>query len=340
MEQNRKIDLHFIGDENGWGLPIYSGYLEFPRQDNSGIAVLKQEHAVTVMPHKHLYHEMALIIRGRGTHSYQGEDPVPLLPGDVLLIEPNVEHGYYVESQMTIINCQFFTRKLNMDFNRMVKKNYRHLETIYEESNVLQRWDELRRETDILWEKKNQSGEEYGLNESSVRRRGIIGLTMTERATMERICMDMISEQELRDRDSSSMKSLQLQYLLTWLKRIARRQNAVNANQRVDNRQAKVQKAITYIEEHLAENIEVGDLASQVFWSEGYFRNVFKEITGFTPIQYINRKKIMKSIDYIEKSNMNVQEAAERVGIYDPSYYSRLFKQHMGYSPREISRIS
>ena len=152
--------------------------------------------------------------------------------------------------------------------------------------------------------------------------------------------MDMISEQELQDRDSSSMKSLQLQYLLTWLKRIARRQNAVNANQRVDNRQAKVQKAITYIEEHLAENIEVGDLASQVFWSEGYFRNVFKEITGFTPIQYINRKKIMKSIDYIEKSNMNVQEAAERVGIYDPSYYSRLFKQHMGYSPREISRIS
>ena len=110
--------------------------------------------------------------------------------------------------------------------------------------------------------------------------------------------------------------------------------------QRVDTRQQKIQKVITFIEEHLAEDMEVRDLAEQVYWSEGYFRNVFKEITGFTPIQYINRKKIMKSIDYIEKSNMNVQEAAEKVGIYDPSYYSRLFKQHMGYSPREISKIS
>ena len=339
MEQSRKIDMHVIGDENGWGLPMYDGYLEFPRQDESGIAVLYQEHAVTVMPHKHFYHELALIIRGRGTHSYQGEEPVLLLPGDVLLIEPNVEHSYHVESQMTIVNCQFFTRKLNMDFNRILRRN-RTLETIYEESNVLQRWDELRRETDIFWEKKNQSGDESVLNEFSVRRRGIIGLSMKEREIMERICLDMISEQEMQDRDSAAMKSLQLQYLLTWLKRIVRRQNAVNAFQRVDNRQQKIQKVITYIEEHLAESIEVGDLATQVYWSEGYFRNVFKEITGFTPIQYINRKKIMKSIDYIEKSNMNVQEAAERVGIYDPSYYSRLFKQHMGYSPREISKIS
>ena len=340
MEERSRTAVQVIGDENGWGLPMYDGYLEFPRQDESGIAVLYQEHAVTVMPHKHLYHEMALIVRGRGTHSYQAEEAVPLLPGDVLLIEPGVEHSYYVESQMTIVNCQFFSRKLNMDFNRMLKKSSRPLETIYEESHVLQRWDELRRETEIFWEKESRSGVRSEISESSVRRRGIIGLSMEERKVMEQICMRMIEEQNRKDRDSAAMKSIQLQYLLTWLKRIVRRQNEVSVIQRVDTRQQKIQKVITFIEEHLAEDMEVRDLAEQVYWSEGYFRSVFKEITGFTPIQYINRKKIMKSIDYIEKSNMNVQEAAEKVGIYDPSYYSRLFKQHMGYSPREISKIS
>ncbi|MBQ9061536.1 MAG: helix-turn-helix transcriptional regulator [Eubacterium sp.] len=340
MDESGRIVLHIVGDENGWGLPMYDGYLEFPRQDESGIAVLYQDHAVTVMPHKHFYHELALIIRGRGTHTYQGEEPVPLLPGDVILIEPDVEHSYFVESQMTIVNCQFFTRKLNMDFNRIQKRGNRPLETIYEESQVLHRWNELRREADIFWEKTNSEGTAQEMNATSVRRKGIIGLSMKEREVMERICLDMIDEQNLKDRDSAAIKSMQLQYLLTWLKRIVRRQNTVSVTQRVDTRQQKIQNVITYIEEHLAENIEVKDLASQMYWSEGYFRNVFKEFTGFTPVQYINRKKIMKSIDYIEKSNMNVQEAAEKVGIYDPSYYSRLFKQHMGYSPREISKSS
>ncbi|MBR2189036.1 MAG: helix-turn-helix transcriptional regulator [Eubacterium sp.] len=336
--EKRRAGLSLITDENGWGLPIYDGYLEFPRQDETGIAVLYQDHARTVMPHKHFYHELALIVRGRGTHSYQGEPSVPLLPGDVLLIDPHVEHSYVVETPMLIINCQFFTHKLNMDFNRMVGSTHRRCETIYEEPNIMQRWDELHRETELFWEKDSSNPASAGKNGEKFRRRGIISLEREEFEEVERFLYAMMDEQEKPDRDSAALKSLILQLMLTRLKRLVRRQNAISENNRVDTRQQKIEKALAYIEENISENLQVGDLAEQLFWSEGYFRNVFKEVTGFTPIQYINRKKILKSIDYIQKSNMNAQEAAERVGIYDPSYYSRLFKKYMGYSPRQLNR--
>lgn len=332
----RKVNLVLDGDENGWGLPYYDGYLEFPRQDESGISVLYQDHARSVRPHKHFYHELALVVRGNGVHSYQGEREVPLMPGDILMIDPHVEHSYVVLSPMIIINCQFFTRRLNLDFNRVKGDVGAACETLYEEPMILQRWDELRRETDLLWEENRRRTQDVGDGEK--RRRGILSLSRGECAQVEQLLYQMIDEQDKPDRDSNGVKSLMLQMLLVNLKRIIRKQNAATSTDWVDTRQEKIQEVLTYVEEHIADNLTVGDLANRLYWSEGYFRRVFKEFTGFSPVQYINRKKILVSMDYIQKSNMNAQEAAARVGIYDPSYYSRLFKKHMGYSPRYISK--
>ena len=208
---------------------------------------------------------------------------------------------------------------------------------------ILQDWEELRRETDLFWQEQSGQGG-FGMENSSIdgnefHRRGIVSLGREELERVEHILYAMLDEQDNPDRDSASMKSMMLQLLLTQLKRNVRKKNEINETNRIDTRSRKIEHILTYIEEHISENLQISELAEQLYWSEGYFRNVFKEVTGFSPVQYINRKRIMISMDYIEKSNMNVQEAAEKVGIYDPSYYSRLFKKHMGYSPREISRV-
>lgn len=50
-------------------------------------------------------------------------------------------------------------------------------------------------------------------------------------------------------------------------------------------------------------------------------------------VSYVHRLRIMRACEYIQKENLSVKEAAEKVGIYDLDYFSKLFEEIMGCSP-------
>lgn len=55
-----------------------------------------------------------------------------------------------------------------------------------------------------------------------------------------------------------------------------------------------------------------------------------------SPIQYINRLRMIRACEGLESRRMSIKEAAEHVGIYDLNYFSRLFKKIIGCSPNKI----
>ena len=93
------------------------------------------------------------------------------------------------------------------------------------------------------------------------------------------------------------------------------------------------------MENHLDEKVDIEELAASVYWSSRHFRTVFKEVTGLTPVEYLNRVRIVKSLEYLEKNKSSIKEAAVSVGIYDTNYYTRLFKKILGYPPKYFKSI-
>ena len=93
------------------------------------------------------------------------------------------------------------------------------------------------------------------------------------------------------------------------------------------------------MENHLDEKVDIEELAASVYWSSRHFRTVFKEVTGLTPVEYLNRVRIVKSLEYLEKNKSSIKEAAASVGIYDTNYYTRLFKKILGYPPKYFKSI-
>ncbi|AWV97464.1 AraC family transcriptional regulator [Arcticibacterium luteifluviistationis] len=71
-----------------------------------------------------------------------------------------------------------------------------------------------------------------------------------------------------------------------------------------------------------------------------WFRKAFKEITGTSPNQYHIMLKIRKAEQQIQESNLTLSEIAYNSGFESESYFSRIFKQKMGYNPSELRKIN
>lgn len=98
--------------------------------------------------------------------------------------------------------------------------------------------------------------------------------------------------------------------------------------------------ALQYINAHLCENIRIEELAKEIGISQGYLQNIFKRITDFTIIEYINREKIKLVKSYTSGNRMTLATASKLVGIEDCSYMSRLFKKVTGISFSKFKKLN
>lgn len=94
----------------------------------------------------------------------------------------------------------------------------------------------------------------------------------------------------------------------------------------------KVIDVITYIQEHMTEDINVDILAKQCFISKYYLMRQFKEATGYSIHQYINEKRIHAARRMI-LSGMPASQACYECGFRDYSTFARRFKMIVGKSP-------
>lgn len=311
-----------INDENGWMVPCHDGYLEFPRQDHSGIAVTVWNHKISVQPHRHKFQEFALITKGYCVHCYRGTE-VPLLPGDVFMIEPDEVHSYQLHAPIELINCQFYPGEMSREFNQLLREGE-------------QEKDSICKKQEMILNLSGREGKGLDSRQSILNQQGIIHLNIEERKMIESLLEQMMEEQKNEEIGLELVKTACLQMILVKFYRIRRRQSEQSSTHR-DNRKERVYEILAYMEEHLEERLDYDKLAERVHWSAGHLRWVFKEVTGLAPTEYMNRLRVIKSLEYMQEEHLNVSQAAERVGFYDPGYYSRLFKKIMGYSPKYFS---
>ncbi|MEH6305965.1 AraC family transcriptional regulator [Olivibacter sp. CPCC 100613] len=93
-------------------------------------------------------------------------------------------------------------------------------------------------------------------------------------------------------------------------------------------------QAIRFLKNRIAEATTLKDIANHVHLSVSHFSSVFHKTTGYSPIEYFNHLKIQHACHLLQFSNHRVFEIALAIGIDDPYYFSRLFRSHMGISPK------
>lgn len=87
-----------------------------------------------------------------------------------------------------------------------------------------------------------------------------------------------------------------------------------------------------------AESINIELLASAFFVSVSHLQHTFKEQTGISIIDYINKTRIENSKKLLSQTDLHISVIAEKVGIADYNYFSRVFRKYEGISPTQYRK--
>lgn len=93
-----------------------------------------------------------------------------------------------------------------------------------------------------------------------------------------------------------------------------------------------------YVRQHYAEDLSLESLAGIVYLSPAYLSRLFKRETGETLSAYVQNIRIEQAKTLLRTTSLKTYEVAERVGIPDPVYFSRIFKKVTGSKPRDFRR--
>jgi AraC-like DNA-binding protein len=72
--------------------------------------------------------------------------------------------------------------------------------------------------------------------------------------------------------------------------------------------------------------------------SYGHFRRFWRQMYGQAPHQFIVSTRLRHACRLLVESEASIGVIAERVGISDPLYFSRLFKKHFQVTPSAYRR--
>lgn len=95
----------------------------------------------------------------------------------------------------------------------------------------------------------------------------------------------------------------------------------------------KVREIATYLQGHTDENMTLDDLAKKFFMSKSYLTRVFRNVTGFSVVEYITYNRVQKAQQLLRGTDTSITDIAEMCGFGNITYFEKVFKQMTGYSP-------
>lgn len=94
-----------------------------------------------------------------------------------------------------------------------------------------------------------------------------------------------------------------------------------------------ITQSIEFLKANVGNRIGLPEIAANMHLSVSHFSKLFKNRTGYSPIEYLNHLKVQKACYLLQFSDKRISVISYELGFEDQYYFSRLFKEHMGVSP-------
>lgn len=96
-----------------------------------------------------------------------------------------------------------------------------------------------------------------------------------------------------------------------------------------------IKQIVSYIGNHLAEELSVTILADLFHVNSSHLARKFKKETGYTVSEYVNKQKVAAAKLLLQRNEMTISQIAESLGYNSSSYFSKVFKKVTGKAPSD-----
>lgn len=103
-----------------------------------------------------------------------------------------------------------------------------------------------------------------------------------------------------------------------------------------DDISRETSEIIGLIEQDFYKKLTLEEVAAKLDISASKLKSVFKKDTGHTFNDFLNKYRIQMALEMISNSTLKIYEIAEEVGFTEYKYFSKVFKNYIGYSPSEF----
>ncbi|HGM3949254.1 AraC family transcriptional regulator [Clostridioides difficile] len=100
-----------------------------------------------------------------------------------------------------------------------------------------------------------------------------------------------------------------------------------------------MQKILRYIEKYYCENLILEYLSNSANISKSECSRCFKLSLNITPYKYFTEFRLLKATQFLKGTNEIISDTAIKVVFHQIIYFSKCFKEKMGYSPKAYRNI-
>lgn len=100
-----------------------------------------------------------------------------------------------------------------------------------------------------------------------------------------------------------------------------------------------IKRVLGYVRENYHQSITLEDLSGIANLDSKYFCRIFKQVTGKSPIDYLNYYRIECASEILCATDESITEIALSCGFSDVSYFIRLFRRQKGVTPRKYRTL-
>jgi AraC family transcriptional regulator of arabinose operon len=100
----------------------------------------------------------------------------------------------------------------------------------------------------------------------------------------------------------------------------------------------RITKSIEFMKAHVQEPLKVATLASLVRLSRSHYTTLFRRVTGYAPLSYLNHVRMQRAVQLLNTTELSIKRISDQLGFSDQFYFSRAFSKMHNHSPSEHRR--
>lgn len=108
-----------------------------------------------------------------------------------------------------------------------------------------------------------------------------------------------------------------------------------HASKSMDEMDERIRKVMRHVKANVEKEFTLEELSAIACVTKAHLGRLFRETLGTSPIQFVIRTKIQCAQRMLMTTNQSIRSISAEVGFADVSYFIRLFRRNIGFTPQD-----